>query len=118
MTNRVPVEITEKAVIEINKIRTAHNISVNHGLRLGVRSGGCCGVSYLLGFEEKAKQEDIIYETGGISIFIDPVSSDYLAGAQLDFRESEMGSGFVFNNVNQEHSPSANGCSSGSCETC
>lgn len=118
MSNKIPVEISEKAVEEINKIRIAHNIAVNHGLRVGIRSGGCCGVSYLLGFEEKAKQEDIVYEISGMTIFIDSVSSEYLAGAQLDFRENEMGSGFVFNNINQEHNPSGDSCSSGSCESC
>lgn len=116
MSNKIPVEISEKAVEEINKIRSANNIPDNHGLRVGIRSGGCCGVSYLLGFEEKAKEEDTVYESVGMTVFIDLVSSDYLAGAQLDFQENEMGRGFVFNNVNKEPSHGGDSCSSGSCE--
>lgn len=118
MAENILVEITQKAVEEIQKIKTANNIPATHGLRVGIKGGGCCGMNYALGFEEESGEDDSVYESNGLKIFLDKLSGDYLAGAQLDFQESEYGRGFVFNNVKQEQSYTGNGCSSGSCETC
>lgn len=118
MTDKVLVEVTPKAVDEIQKIKTANNIPTTHGLRVGIKGGGCCGISYALGFEEKSVEGDSVYETNGLKIFLDKLSGDYLAGAQLDFQENEYGKGFVFNNVKQHEDHSGNSCSSGSCEGC
>jgi iron-sulfur cluster assembly protein len=118
MAENILVEITQKAVEEIQKIKTANNIASTHGLRVGIKGGGCCGMNYVLGFEEKSSEEDTVYESNGLKVFMDKISSDYLKGAQLDFQESEYGRGFVFNNVKQEHNHDGQGCAGGSCETC
>jgi iron-sulfur cluster assembly protein len=118
MAENLVVDITLKAVEEIQKIKTANSVPESHGLRVGIKGGGCCGMSYVLGFEEKSGEEDTSYETNGLKVVMDKTSADYLSGAQLDFQENEFGRGFVFNHVKQEQSHAGDGCNGGSCESC
>jgi iron-sulfur cluster assembly protein len=74
------------------------------GLRLGVQGGGCSGLSYLFRIETKERPKDQIYEFEGVRIFIDPKSLLYLDGMTLDYRESLIHSGFVFDNPNAKKS--------------
>ncbi len=97
-----PVELTENAVNEINKIKNANNVPENYGLRLGVRSGGCCGFEYILGFENNIQENDNVYEYNGIKIIIDQNSLYFLSGAKLDFQINEYGQGFVFQNLQND----------------
>lgn len=114
-TNNGHVEITAKAIAEIEKIRGQHNIPTTHGLRLGIKSGGCCGPSYLLGFEGNVNETDSVFETNGLKVIVDNNSIHFLAGAQLDFVENEYGSGFAFQNVNNLDQLNGGHCESGSC---
>lgn len=69
------------------------------GLRIGVRSGGCSGFSYVLGFD--APQEgDKVQEQDGIKVLVDTKSAPYLEGTELDFQEGLQGKGFTFSNPN------------------
>jgi iron-sulfur cluster assembly protein len=63
-----------------------------------VKGGGCSGLSYVLGFDETAKETDTVFVLHGISVFIDPKSLFYLSGTVLDFSDGLNGKGFVFNN--------------------
>lgn len=114
-SNNGHVEITAKAIEEIQKIRSQNNIPTTHGLRLGVKSGGCCGLSYVLGFEEKISETDSVYETDGLKVIVDKNSLHFLGGAQLDFVANEYGSGFSFQNVKNLHELEGGHCESGSC---
>ena len=72
------------------------------GIRIGVRSKGCSGMSYTLEFAEKQEPMDEIVETGGIKLLIDPKASLFLIGTEMDYEEEKLKSGFVFKNPNEK----------------
>lgn len=77
----------------------------DHGLRIGVRGGGCSGNSYFMEFcERESEGADSVVLSEGVRLVIDPKSQALLAGTQIDFVEGLMGSGFKFNNPNVRHS--------------
>lgn len=92
--------LTEKARGEIAKIMAANNIPDTFGLRVGVKGGGCSGLSYSLGFDKEAREADKVIAKDGVRIFVDPKSLFYLSGTQLDYTDGLNGKGFVFNNPN------------------
>ncbi len=94
------IKITERAAKEINKIKTENNIPDTYGLRVGVKGGGCSGLTYTLGFDTDAKEGDSVVEQNGIKLFVDGKSLFYLSGTELDFTDGLNGKGFVFNNPN------------------
>ena len=77
------------------------------GLRLGVKNGGCAGMEYTMEWAEHKRPHDEVVEDRDVTIFIDPKAILFLLGTQMDYRESMLKSGFVFNNPNQT---SACGC--------
>ena len=85
------VRITFKALSEVKKIKAQNAIPEEYGLRLGVKGGGCSGMSYTLGFDATSKDLDRIY---------DPKSLFYLMGVTLDYSDGLNGRGFTFNNPN------------------
>jgi iron-sulfur cluster assembly protein len=92
------ITITEKAANEIRRIREQNNIPATHSLRVGVKGGGCSGLSYVLGFDSESRAGDIVLELQGIRVQVDPKSMFYLSGTVLDFSDGLNGKGFVFNN--------------------
>ena len=94
------VHITDKAVKEIKKIMEENNIPQNYGLRIGIKGGGCSGMTYTLGFDSESKPTDNIIERDGLNIYIDMKSFLYLTGTELDFTDGLSGKGFIFNNPN------------------
>src|SRR5437762_10803222 len=73
------------------------------GLRIGVRAGGCSGMSYMLGFDT-ARADDAVEEHDGIKVLVDPQSAAYLAGIELDYVDGLQGKGFTFKNPNATRS--------------
>ena len=69
-------------------------------LRVYVQGGGCSGLSYGMGFEKQAEEDDIVLEEAGVKLLVDSYSIDHLKGANVDYIESLMGSGFKINNPN------------------
>lgn len=94
-----PVTLTEGAVKELKKLRDQQEIGDDFGLRVGVEGGGCSGMSYALGFDQK-KDGDNEYEIDGIRVFMHKAHGLYLAGMQVDFQDGLNARGFVFNNPN------------------
>lgn len=94
--------LTEKAAEQVRKIRVENSIPESHGLRVGVKGGGCSGLSYVLGFDEEPKPNDKILELHGIKIFVDQKSLFFLSGTELDFQDGLNGKGFVFTNPNAQ----------------
>jgi len=94
------VVITSRAAQEIVKIKAENKIPEGHALRLGVKGGGCSGMSYVLAFDEQPRHGDTVYQMEGLTVYIDPKSQFYLSGTTLDFSDGLNGRGFVFNNPN------------------
>jgi iron-sulfur cluster assembly protein len=92
------IALTEKAAAQVWKVKSENNIPAEHGLRLGVKGGGCSGMTYVLGFDEKPNEKDKVFTIRGVTVFIDPKSLFYLGGTVLDFSDGLNGKGFVFNN--------------------
>lgn len=93
------ITITTKAsekVAEFMKQEGNNNLY----LRVYVSGGGCSGLSYGMGFEEKAEEDDSVIEQNGVKVLIDGYSQRYLKGANVDYVDSLMGSGFKINNPN------------------
>ncbi|SJZ55001.1 iron-sulfur cluster assembly protein [Enhydrobacter aerosaccus] len=72
------------------------------GVRIGVRSKGCSGLSYTLEFADKQEPMDEVVETSGLKILIDPKASLFLIGTEMDYQEEKLKSGFVFKNPNEK----------------
>ena len=94
------ITVTEKALSEILRIKQSNNVPENYGLRIGVKGGGCSGLTYTLNFDENEKTGDTIIETEQVKLFIDGKSLFYLMGTELDFTDGLNGRGFIFNNPN------------------
>ncbi|MEK7250395.1 MAG: iron-sulfur cluster assembly accessory protein [Bacteroidota bacterium] len=92
------ITLTEKAANQVRKLKAENRIPDEHGLRLGVKGGGCSGMTYVLAFDESPKENDRILEQFGIQVFVDPKSLFFLSGTVLDFSDGLNGKGFVFNN--------------------
>ncbi len=92
------IQVTPKAVAKIKDALAKQN--VEGGLRLGVLGGGCSGLSYQFKFDQKARLNDKVFEQDGVKLFVDPKSYIYLHGLTLDYMESLLQSGFVFENPN------------------
>jgi len=73
-------------------------------LRVYVQGGGCSGLSYGMGFEKAPEEDDLVLEENGVKLIIDSYSVDHLKGANVDYIESLMGSGFKINNPNVTNS--------------
>jgi iron-sulfur cluster assembly protein len=99
------ITVTPKAV---DKIRHAFKKQgVSGGLRLGVLGGGCSGLSYQFKFDPKPRATDTVMKFDDVSVFIDPKSLVFLDGMTLDWKDSLMQSGFVFENP---HAKKSCGC--------
>ncbi|MDP1677395.1 MAG: iron-sulfur cluster insertion protein ErpA [Bacteroidota bacterium] len=97
-TQEEDIILTERAIAEVHAIKEKNNIPENHNLRLGVKGGGCSGLSYVLAFDDQVKEKDMILEKNGVKITVDQKSMFYLSGTTLDFTDGLNGRGFVFNN--------------------
>jgi iron-sulfur cluster assembly protein len=96
--NKAPVTLTASAVVEIKRLMNDENNSGKY-LRVGVKGGGCSGMSYLLGFEDKTEKDDI-YEIDDISCIINPAHLIYLNNMEIDWEGGLNARGFTFNNPN------------------
>ncbi|MEE8188949.1 MAG: iron-sulfur cluster assembly accessory protein [Kiloniellales bacterium] len=71
------------------------------GLRVGVNSKGCSGLSYFVEYAEEQKRFEDVIEDQGVKIFIDPTAIMFLLGSEMDYVEERFHTGFVFNNPNE-----------------
>lgn len=92
-----PVGLSALASEEIKKIMATKNIPGDHGLRVGVRGGGC-GVQLILGFDQK-RDSDLAYECMGITVLMNKKHMMFLIGKEVDFYEGADARGFHFVNV-------------------
>ncbi len=102
-TVKTPITLTDPAITALNRIMTEQNIAEDHGLRIGVKGGGCSGFSYLLGFD-KQKDKDDVFMIGDIKVFMEKSHGIYLIGMEIDWVEGLNNRGFSFNNPNASES--------------
>jgi iron-sulfur cluster assembly protein len=98
--------LTDAAAHRVKAIMSKSKDSVV-ALRLGVKNGGCAGMEYTMEWAEHQRPLDEVVDDKGVKIFIDPKAILFLLGTEMDYKESMLKSGFVFNNPNQT---SACGC--------
>jgi iron-sulfur cluster assembly protein len=92
------IEVTSKAVEKIREAFAKQGVS--GGLRLGVLGGGCSGLSYQFKFDAQPRPNDHVFDYGDVKVFVDPKSMLFLKGMTLDWEDTLMQSGFVFENPN------------------
>ncbi|WP_413436979.1 iron-sulfur cluster assembly protein IscA [Sulfuriferula sp. GW1] len=92
------ITLTERAAKHVSNFIAKRGKGV--GLRLGVRTSGCSGLAYKMEFADQAGEEDLRFESHGVTVLIDPKSLPYLDGTELDFVREGLNEGFKFNNPN------------------
>jgi len=101
----VMIHVTEKAAKKIQELLAKEGVPGNSGgLRLGVQGGGCSGLTYAMRLDTQPRDRDQIFEENGARLFVDPKSYLYLANTTLDYEETLMRQGFVFQNPMAAHS--------------
>jgi iron-sulfur cluster assembly protein len=93
------INISDPAADKIREMLAAEE-APNMFLRLGVKSGGCSGFSYGMGFDDEINEGDESLEVNGLKVVVEGESVKYLNGVEIDFKESAMGGGFTINNPN------------------
>ena len=94
------VRLTELAALRV-KALMAEAGKPYVGVRVGVKNGGCAGMSYTMEYAETQNPLDEVVEDRGIKLLIDPKAILFLIGTELDYKVDKLQSGFVFNNPNQ-----------------
>ena len=98
------IDVTPSAGREIARLVEAEQPGESGGLRLFVKGGGCSGMLYDMKIVGGPEEKDKVFEVEGVRVFVDPKSYLFLNGTIVDFKESLMGRGFVFENPNAKNS--------------
>jgi iron-sulfur cluster assembly protein len=99
------IHLTERAAKKIVELLAKEGVSPESGgLRVGVQGGGCSGLSYAMRLDTQKRDRDKVFEEFGGRIFVDPKSLLYLSGTTLEYEETLMRQGFVFQNPNAARS--------------
>jgi iron-sulfur cluster assembly protein len=93
------IKLSDKAATRIKEVLSNDKNSV--GVRIAVKSGGCAGMEYVMEYAKVSKPEDEVIEDKGVKVFVDPAAVMYLLGTEMDFKEEEFSSSFVFKNPNE-----------------
>jgi len=94
------ITLSEKAAKRIKEI-LSNDKTNSIGVRVGVKSGGCAGMSYIMEYAKEINPTDEVIEDKGVKVFIDPSAIMYLLGTEMDFKKEEFTSNFVFKNPNE-----------------
>lgn len=93
------IHLTEKAAKKICELMSKDGVPADSGgLRVGVQGGGCSGLSYAMRLETQARDRDKVFEENGARLFVDPKSYLYLENTTLDYQDTLIRQGFVFQN--------------------
>ena len=103
-----PIKFSSGAVKELKRLMSEPGFNNNLNLRIGVKGGGCSGLSYVLGFDAK-KESDADYESEGVPFIMDKAHEMYLLGMEIEWDEGLNSRGFTFKNPN-----ASNTCGCGS----
>ena len=94
------IKLSDNAANRIKEIMSkADNTAI--GVRVGVKSGGCAGMSYMMEYAKEAKKNEEVIEDKGVKVFIDANAVMYLLGTEMDYKKDQFSSQFVFKNPNE-----------------
>jgi len=94
------ITLTDNAASRIKEIMS-ENENKSLGVRIGVKSGGCAGMSYIMEYAKEINPNDEVIENKGVKVFIDPGAIMYLLGTEMDYKKEEFTSSFIFKNPNE-----------------
>ena len=94
------ITLSDNAANRIKEIMSK-NETKSIGVRVGVKSGGCAGMSYIMEYAKEVNPTDEIIEDKGVKVFIDPGAIMYLLGTEMDYKKEQFSSTFVFKNPNE-----------------
>jgi len=94
-----PVSFTASAIAEIKRLMAEAGFDASQSLRVGVKGGGCSGMTYVLGFDAKGEKDES-YEIDGIPVIMEKSHGIYLMGMEVDWQGGLNSRGFTFNNPN------------------
>ena len=97
--SKSPIQLTSGALEEIKRLMNEPGFDKSNLLRIGVKGGGCSGMSYVLGFDKK-NEKDTVYREGEITFIIEKAHEIYLAGMEVDYQSGLNSRGFTFQNPN------------------
>ncbi|MBK9956807.1 MAG: iron-sulfur cluster assembly protein IscA [Rhodocyclaceae bacterium] len=92
------VTLSERAAEHVSKFLAKRGKGI--GVRLGVKTSGCSGMAYKLEFADAAEVEDVVFDSHGLKVLVDPKSLPYIDGTELDYAKEGLNEGFKFNNPN------------------
>ena len=98
--NKQVITLSQRAADRVKEIMSKTKDSII-GVRVGVASGGCAGMSYVMEYAKKANPNDEVIEDKGVKVLIDPKAIMYLLGTEMDYKKEELSSTFVFKNPNE-----------------
>ena len=94
------IKLSDNAANRIKELMSkADNTAI--GVRVGVKSGGCAGMSYMMEYAKEAKKNEEVIEDKGVKVFIDANAVMYLLGTEMDYKKDKFSSQFVFKNPNE-----------------
>ena len=99
MTNQI-ISLSENAAKRIKEIMSGAE-KQSLGVRVGVKSGGCAGMSYVMEYAKEINPNDEIIEDKGVKVFIDSAAVMYLLGTEMDYKKDNFSTSFTFNNPNE-----------------
>ena len=94
------ITLSDNAASRIKEI-LSNDETKSIGVRVGVKSGGCAGMSYIMEYAKEINPTDEIIEDKGVKVFIDPGALMYLLGTEMDYKKEQFSSTFVFKNPNE-----------------
>ena len=94
------ITLSDNAANRIKEIMS-NNETKSIGVRVGVKSGGCAGMSYIMEYAKEINPTDEIIEDKGVKLFVDPGAIMYLLGTEMDYKKEQFSSSFIFKNPNE-----------------
>ena len=98
--NKQVITLSNRAAERVKEI-ISNDETKSVGVRVGVKSGGCAGMSYIMEYTKEINPADEIIEDKGVKVFIDPSAVMYLLGTEMDYKQEQFSSTFVFKNPNE-----------------
>ena len=94
------ITLSDNAANRIKEI-ISNDETKSVGVRVGVKSGGCAGMSYVMEYAKEINPTDEVIEDKGVKVFIDPSAIMYLLGTEMDYKKEQFSSTFIFKNPNE-----------------